>query len=122
MINNSVMTAKEVDAYLAKVVQPHRATLKELRRTIKDLIPAAEEGIAWGMPAYKLNGKYVAGFAAFKNHCSYFPYSGGVLETLSPELDKYVTSKGTVRFAIDKPLPKVLVRKMLKIRLAELKE
>lgn len=62
------MTAKEVDAYLAKVVQPHRGTLKELRKTIKDLIPAAEEGIAWGMPAYKLNGKYV-------------------------------TSKGTVRFA-----------------------
>jgi len=116
------MTAKEVDAYLAKVVQPHRATLKELRKTIKDLIPAAEEGIAWGMPAYKLNGKYVAGFAAFKNHCSYFPYSGGVLETLAPELGRYVTSKGTVRFAIDKPLPKVLLRKMLKIRLAELKE
>lgn len=74
------------------------------------------------MPAYKLNGKYVAGFAAFKNHCSYFPYSGGVLETLASELDKYVTSKGTVRFPIDKPLPKVLVRKMVKIRLAELKE
>lgn len=116
------MSAKEVDAYLAKVIQPHRSTLKELRRRIKEVVPKAEEGIAWGIPAYKLDGKYVAGFAAFKNHCSYFPYSGAVVETLASELDKYVTSKGTVRFAIDKPLPKVLVRKMVKIRLAQLKK
>lgn len=70
------MTAKAIDAYLAKVVQPHRSTLKELRKRIREVIPNTVEGIAWRMPAYKLDGKYVAGFAAFKNHCSYFPYSG----------------------------------------------
>lgn len=115
------MTAKEVDAYLAKVGQPHRSTLKEMRIRIREVIPNSEEGIAWGMPVYKVEGKYVAGFAAFKNHCSYFPYSGGVTETLFLDLEKYVTSKGTVHFPIDKPLPKTLIRKLVKVRLAELK-
>lgn len=114
------MTAKEVDVYLAKVVQPHRSTLKEMRKRIKEVIPNSEEGIAWGMPAYKIEGKYVAGFAAFTNHCSFFPYSGGVVEKLSADLRKYVTSKGTVHFAIDKPLSKTLIRKLVKARLAEL--
>jgi len=114
------MTAKEVDTYLAKVVQPHRATLKELRKTIKQLIPAAEEGIAYGMPAYKLDGKYVAGFAAFNNHCSYFPYNGSVFEELHAELEKYKYSKGALQFAVDKPLPKTLVRKLIATRKSQI--
>ena len=122
LINNLTMSAKEVDAYLAKVIQPHRSTLKELRKRITEIIPKAEEGIAWGMPAYKLDGKYIAGFAAFKNHCSYFPYSGSVFEQLDKDLEKYKYSKGALQFATDKPLPKVLVRKMVKTRLAELQE
>ena len=119
--NNAPMTAKEVDGYLAKVVQPHRSTLKELRKTIKEIIPDAEEGIAWGMPAYKLNGKYIAGFAAFKNHCSYFPHSGSVLEELQSVLEKYEYSKGALQFSPGKSLPKTLVKKLIVTRKSQIK-
>ena len=115
------MTARDVDDYLTKVAQPPRSTLKELRKTIKDIVPNAEEVIAWGMPAYKLNGKYIAGFAAFKNHCSYFPYSGSVFEELQIELEKYKYSKGALQFSIDRPLPKTLLRKLIAVRKSEIR-
>ena len=115
------MTAREVDAYLADVPQPHRATLEELRATIKALIPGADEGIAYGLPAYKVNGKYIVGFGAFRNHCSYFPFSGSVFDALPTELENYRHSKGALQFAIDKPLPKMLVRKLISIRKSQIK-
>lgn len=115
------MSVGEVDAYLGGVVQPHRSTLEALRKIIKEILPAAEEGIAYGMPAYKLNGKYVAGFGAFKNHCSYFPYSGSVFAEIQSELAKYKYSKGALQFAIDKPLPKTLVRKLITTRKSQMK-
>lgn len=109
------MSAKDIDAYLRTVDQPKRATLEEMRRRILEVVPEADQLIAWGMPAFKVNGKYVAGFAAFKNHLSYFPYSGSVFEELADDLANYSYSKGALRFAIDKPLPKALVRTMIRI-------
>ena len=74
------MTADEVDAYLAGLEEPKRSTLEALRRSIRAVVPDAEECISYGMPAFRVGGKVVAGFAAFKNHLAYLPHSGEVLE------------------------------------------
>uniref|UniRef100_A0A8W7P233 YdhG-like domain-containing protein n=1 Tax=Anopheles coluzzii TaxID=1518534 RepID=A0A8W7P233_ANOCL len=99
--------------------EPQRSTLAELRRTILDIVPAAEETISYGMPAFRLNGKVIAGFAAFKHHVSYFPHSGSVLAVLKDDLVGYKTSKGTLRFASDVPLPRPLVEKLLAVRIEQ---
>ena len=79
------MSAEEIDAYLAELDEPERGTLEALRRTILEVVPDAEQCISYGMPAFKVGGKAVAGFAAFKHHLSYFPHSGTVLPELSEE-------------------------------------
>jgi uncharacterized protein YdhG (YjbR/CyaY superfamily) len=114
------MSAGEIDAYLSSLDQPKRGTLQALRKTILAVIPQAEQGLAYGMPAFKLGGKAVCGFAAAKDHLSYFPHSGAVLSRLEADLAGYSTSKGTLRFPIDTPLPKALVRKLIAARLSEL--
>jgi uncharacterized protein YdhG (YjbR/CyaY superfamily) len=77
----SRMTADEVDAYLAGVDEPKRSTLEALRRSIRAIVPDAEEGISYGMPAFRVGGKVVAGFAAFTNHLAYLPHRGGPCES-----------------------------------------
>jgi uncharacterized protein YdhG (YjbR/CyaY superfamily) len=111
------MASKEVIAHLSKVPQPQRSTLEELRKTILEIIPEAEEVISYGFPGYRLNGKIICGFDAFKNHCSFFPHSSLVIPELEKELTNYKTSKGALQFAVDKPLPKALVRKLIKTRM-----
>lgn len=110
----------EVDRYLAGLDKPERRTLEAVRRSILSVVPDAEQCISYGMPAFKVEGKTVAGFAAFKNHLSYLPHSGSVLATLADDVARYETSKGALQFAIDKPLPKQLVRKLVKTRMREL--
>lgn len=117
-----VSTSKAVDRHLAKVPEPHRSTLQALRLSILEIIPDAEEVISYGFPGYKLNGKIICGFDAFKNHCSFFPHSSLVIPELEKELANYQTSKGALQFAIDKPLPKALVRKLIQTRIRLLKE
>lgn len=114
------MPQKEIDDYLAKLDEPKRATLQRLRQTIESIIPNAEQGISYGMPAFRLNGKVIAGFAAFKNHLSYLPHSGAVLAELAEDVASYVTSKGSLHFSINKTLPKPLVRKLLAVRLRQI--
>jgi uncharacterized protein YdhG (YjbR/CyaY superfamily) len=87
-----------------------------LRNTILEIVPEAEKCISYGMPAFRLNGKVVAGFAAFKNHLSYFPHSGSVLPELADDLVGYTASKGTLQFGVDEPLPKALVKKPIAVR------
>jgi uncharacterized protein YdhG (YjbR/CyaY superfamily) len=116
------MSAKQVDAYLATVPEPQRSTLKALRKTILAALPGAEECIAYGFPCYKVDGKGIAGFASFKNHCSYLPMSGAVLETMADALTRYEYSQGALRFPIDKPLPAALVKKLIKSRLRDVAE
>jgi uncharacterized protein YdhG (YjbR/CyaY superfamily) len=114
------VSRQEIDDYLTAQDEPKRTTLEQLRNTILELIPAAEEGIAYGMPAFRLSGKIVAGFAAFTHHVSYFPHSGSVLPELEHELTGYSWSKGTLRFAIDAPLPKRLVERLIAVRVDQL--
>ena len=116
------MASKEVDRHLAKVPEPHRGTLQALQLSILEIIPDAEEVISYGFPGYKLNGKIICGFDAFKNHCSFFPHSSLVIPELEKDLVNYKTSKGALQFPIDKPLPKTLVRKLIRTRLRLLKE
>lgn len=114
------MAKNEVDAYLAECPEPQRSTLQALRTSIKKLLPNAEETIYYGVPAYKVEGKGVAGFASFKKHCSYFPMSGSVFSQLENELAAFVTTKGALHFPIDKPLSLTLVNKLITTRLAEI--
>jgi uncharacterized protein YdhG (YjbR/CyaY superfamily) len=113
------MSADEVDHYLSSVEEPKRTTLAQLRRTIREIIPEAEEGISYGLPAFKVSGKTIAGFAAFKNHLSYLPHSGSVFPELRAELAGYSTSSGALRFDIDRPLPRPLVERLISVRLGQ---
>ena len=114
------MPRDEIDAYLAGLEAPARRTLEELRRTILKVVPDAEEGLSYGVPAFRVRGKAVAGFAAFKNHLTYLPHSGSVLSELGDDVAGYETSKGSLKFAIDTPLPVDLVAKLVAARLREL--
>jgi uncharacterized protein YdhG (YjbR/CyaY superfamily) len=114
------MASEDIDRYLATVDEPKRTTLEELRRSILAVIPDAEQCISYGMPAFKLQGKTVAGFAAFKNHLSYLPHSGSVLEKLADDLASYQGTKGSLHFAIDEQIPRELVTKLVSARMREL--
>ena len=116
------MAVTTIDEYLAELPEPKLATLQRLRETIREVVPDATETIAYGMPAFKLDGKVIAGFAAFRHHLSYLPHSGSVLGTLPDEMAAYEQSAGALHFAIDKPLPKTLVRKLIAARRREIRE
>ncbi len=113
------MSRAEIDAYLADLDEPKRSTLRQLRRTILEVIPEAEEGISYRMPAFRVEGTVIAGFAAFKNHLSYLPHSGSVFPALRRELSGYKTSTGALQFPIDSPLPKELVERLVSVRIAQ---
>ena len=114
------MSQQDIDGYLAALDEPKRSTLEDLRRSILEVIPEAEQGISYGMPAFKVGGKVVAGFAAFKNHLSYLPHSGSVLPELGEDVTGYESTKGSLHFAVDEPLPKDLVEKLIAVRLRQL--
>ena len=114
------MSARDIDEYLAALDEPKRGTLEQLRYTILEIAPEAEQCISYGMPAFTVDGKVVAGFAAFKNHLSYFPHSGSVLPELASDIVGYTASKGTLQFEVDKPLPKALVKKLITVRRRQL--
>jgi uncharacterized protein YdhG (YjbR/CyaY superfamily) len=110
---------KDVDEYLAGVPQPARSTLNKIRAAIRSAVPPeATETISYGMPAFKYKGVLVW-FAAFSNHCSLFP-TASVIEAFKNELKGFATSKGTIQFPTDKPLPTALVKKVVKARVAQI--
>lgn len=113
------MSQEEIDTYLATLEEPKQSTLRELHRTILGVVPDAEQCISYGMPAFRLRGKVIAGFAAFKNHLSYFPHSGSVLSELHEEVATYATSKGALQFPVDAPLPESLVAKLIAVRISQ---
>jgi uncharacterized protein YdhG (YjbR/CyaY superfamily) len=112
--------AKLVDKYLAGFPPAQRATLAALRATLLEILPHATEAVKYGMPAVLLGDKAIAGYAGFKEHCSYFPHSSNVLTAAGSAVAKYPVSTGGLRFAVDKPLPTAIVRKLVKLRLGEL--
>lgn len=115
------MTAKPktIDDYLENVSEDQRTALEKLRKTIRAAVPKAEECINYGVAAFRLNGECIAGFSASAKHCSYYPMSGKTVTTLQDDLKSYKTTKGSIQFPTDKPLPAVLVRKLIKTRIKE---
>lgn len=113
------MSAAEIDAYLQGLDETKRRTLQALRESILEVIPEAEEGLSYRVPAFRIGGRVVAGFAAFKNHLSYLPFSGSVLPRLAADLEGYAMTKSALHFAVDRPLPESLVRKLIAARLDE---
>lgn len=114
------MTTTEVDSWLAGLDEDQRATLERLRRDILAVVPGAAQVISYGTPAFKVRGKTVAGFAAFKAHLGYLPHSGTVTARLADELAGRSVTKGSVRFTVDDPLPAELVATLVRTRLEEL--
>jgi uncharacterized protein YdhG (YjbR/CyaY superfamily) len=112
---------KDIDEYLAGVPEPARATLSEVRAAIRSAVPPeATEAIGYRMPMFRYKGgRGLVAFAAFSQHCSFFPMSLAVMRSLRSELKNFDVSKGTIRFPLDKPLPAALVKKMVKARIAE---
>ena len=107
-----------VRTYLASVPKDSRAALQKMRKDIRAAAPDATELIAWGMPAFR-QGKLLVGYAAFKDHCSFFPMSVAVMRRYAAELKKYVVTKGSIHFSVAKPPPTTLVKKLVKARIAE---
>lgn len=109
---------KTIDGYLAAVSDDKRAALEKLRKAIRAAVPKAEECISYALPAFRLEGKFLVAFGAAANHCAFYPGSSPI-EACRDELRGYDTSKGTLRFPADKPLPVALVRKLVKARIAK---
>jgi len=112
------MKAKSIDEYLATLGEEQRKALQAIRETIRKAAPKAEECISYQLPAFRLNGMLVA-FGATKKHCAFYPLSSSVVAGHKEELRDYDTSKGTIRFTPEKPLPAALVRKLVRARIAE---
>jgi len=115
------MSKEEVDRYLADLDEPKRATLEEVRRRILHVIPNAEQGLSYGVPAFKVDGKVVAGLAAFKSHLSYLPHSGSVLSELSDKTGGYSQTKSALHFHVDEPLPQELIKELIDVKLCAMR-
>jgi uncharacterized protein YdhG (YjbR/CyaY superfamily) len=116
------MSAREVDEYLQGVGEPKRSTLQALRRTILEIAPDAEQVISYRVPAFRVHGQTIAGFAAFKKHLSYLPFSGSVLPQVADELEGYTMTKSSLHFPVDRPLPKTVVKRLIGMRLEEVRQ
>jgi len=114
------MSAAEIDEYLAQLPEPKRSTLEEMRRRILTVVPEAEQGLSYGVPAFLVDGKPVAGLAAFKDHLSYLPHSGSVLPALAEDLGDLERTPGSLHFPVDAPLALALIRKLIEGKLAQL--
>ena len=119
-IHSATVSAEQVDEYLLGIEEPKRATLEALRRTILEIVPDAEQVISYRVPAFRVGGQTVAGFAAFRRHLSYLPFSGSVLSQLTDELAGYTMTKSALHFPVYRPLPKALVKRLITVRLGEI--
>lgn len=108
-----------IDDFLVGVPEPQRSVLLELRSIILEFIPDAEECISYNLPCFKVDRKGIAGFDAYKNHNSYFPFSGQVFQAMPDELKGYETTKGSLHFSKDECLPRELVRRLIEVRLSQ---
>jgi uncharacterized protein YdhG (YjbR/CyaY superfamily) len=110
------VSSTEIDRYLGSVDAPRRAVLQELREMILAILPEAEEVISYNMPAFRVGGEVVAGFAAFKSHLSFLPFSGSVLVRMGAELDGYEMTKSSLHFTVERPLSRELVERLIAVR------
>jgi len=107
---------RDVDEYMAQLPDDRRAAMEQLRGTIRSAAPDATEAISYNMPAFRLGGRFLVSYEAFKNHYSLFPWSDGMVEELGDEMEPYAVGKGTIRFSADKPIPLELVTRIVAIR------
>ena len=114
------MTTQEVTDYIDAQDEPKRATLHAVRASILEIEPQLEQSFAWKSAMFKWKGKYVAGLCAHKAHISFSPQSADVMTALADDLADYVVSKSSFQFAVDQPLPKALLTKLIKARIAEI--
>ena len=119
MAANTKSKITTIDEYLASVSANKRKALEKLRKTVKASAPGAEECISYGLAAFRLDGKPLVAFGATDKHCAFYPMSSATVKTYEKELAGFETSKGTIRFQADKPLPVALVRRLIKTRIAE---
>ena len=110
---------KSVEGYLEGLPEAPKAAQEELRKTIKAAAPQATEAISYNMPTFKLDGRFLVSYAAFKNHCSFFPWTEAMVEEFGDELEPYLSGKGTLRFTAEAPMPAALVKKIVKERIRE---
>ncbi len=108
-----------VDEYLEAAPEPQQSTLREVRAMLRALLPGAVEGLSYGVPAFLVDGRPVAGYAWAKRHCSYFPHSGSILPGMADLLDGFDWGRGTLRFPVDEPPPRDLVADLVERRLAQ---
>jgi uncharacterized protein YdhG (YjbR/CyaY superfamily) len=113
------MSAAEIDDYLRSLDEPKRSTLSRLRDDILAVVPDADQWLSYGVPGFKVGGKTIAGFAAFKSHLSYLPHSGSVFPALADELAAYQKTTGSLHFPVDQPLPAQLVERLITVRLRQ---
>jgi uncharacterized protein YdhG (YjbR/CyaY superfamily) len=111
------MSSQEIDNYLAALDEPKRSTLTALRASILLCLPDSAQVISYGMPAFRVDGKVIAGFAAFAKHLAYLPHSGSVFGQLEEELADYRKTTGSLHFSVDAPLPQELVDKLIAVRM-----
>ena len=111
---------KQLQAYFASTPPKARAALKKIRAAIRSVAPGGEEAFSYGIPAFRLDGRPLVWYAAFKHHCSLYPMTGAIRRKLATELKGYKMSKGTVRLPLAKPIPVGLVKKLVRARMAEL--
>jgi uncharacterized protein YdhG (YjbR/CyaY superfamily) len=116
------MSKAQITAHLKKFDKPQRDALQAVRESIAQALPEAEEVIKYGIPTFAIGGKGVIGFDGFKKHNSIFPYSGSLTVRMKDELAQYEQTKGSIHFAIDKPFPKGLLKKIIKERLKQMAE
>ncbi|MCU1362341.1 MAG: hypothetical protein JWM55_169 [Acidimicrobiaceae bacterium] len=115
------MSSSDIDSYLENIPLEQRTVLRELRRTILRYAPDAQEGISYRIPAFRVDGAVVAGFASFKHHMSYLPFSGSVLAELSDEISCYAHTKSSLHFTLDNPLADALIERLLSVRRTEIR-
>ena len=115
------MAAEDVDRYFADLEEPKRTTMEEMRRRILEVIPEAEQGLSYSVPAFKVDGSVVAGLAAFRSHLSYLPHSGSVLPLVTDKTAAYSQTKSALHFPVDTPLPRDLVKELIELKLRQLR-